>query len=546
MKLRNLLTITLLCLLINSCEKDPGAKNDSPSVGTFGTTTYTLDNATAQTLTLAKSPQTITVIDKAGVKWTLTVPQQTTLPIMDIKMTALDGVTQTASDCKISSGVIFEPHGLIFDNPATLSVEFPAGKTSPSLFFSISGNGQNDSLKLVPAEVNGKIYKVNIFHFSGMMSGDPVNQDNLDKSFSGDYASAREEAQSILKQPLNIPVPPDVTPDRCAEGFSQNAATQGYAAQLSSPERKAIEKLLAVGKSLALLGNESVNPLADALPLSERLINKAKQVVTQYGSDEKKFYTVMTAALQIARENALIGGDHTAEITALLATKIGALEEDLLNKLKTEHDYTLIKYLVNIERFRALLGGTGDFLDRLSNASNFEINITNETMMNDGGMIVIFKIKSNVKYTESFDVMTGEGTLSFTSGKVLTAHDECSDPWIHMTPFSTSVTTDLKIDPCKLNKVKVLWGPIASMATLTESSSVIGDECARLMAPTQFSGAVISNQISFIEMYDMMSDRIFVERTLENKNPIVINESFQKTNAAFTVTFTIKVEHKPL
>lgn len=548
MKLKTILSISFLLAFLNSCEKDPANTKNSESVGSFGTASYTFDNSSAKTVELSNSTQSISITDKKGIKWTLTVPQQTTFSKVQIKMTALNEVTQSSSDCNINSGIIFEPHGLIFDTPATLSVEFPAGKTTPSLFFSISGKGQNDTLMLEPAELQGKIYKMNIFHFSGMMSGDPLDPESLGESFSGDYDKAKAEAQAIANQPLNVPVPPDITPDYCADGISQDGVAQGYVEQLSNPERKAITKLLSIGKSMALLGHEGVDPVADALPLSERLITKAKQIINQYGSDENKFYCVMVAALQIARENSLLGGDHTEEITSLLATKIGALEENLLDKLKNEHDYTLIKYLVNVERFRALLGGTGDFLDRLSNATNFEINITNETMGSGGDVagriIVIFKIKSNVKFTESFEVMTGEGELSFTSGKVLTAHDECADPWIHMVPFTTSITTDLKFDPCDENMVKLMYGPIYPMCGLMETSNVIGEDCARLMAPTAFSGTVIANQIGF-DIYDMMLDRIFIERGLENKNPLVIDESFQKSNAAFTVTYTVKVEHKP-
>lgn len=162
-----------------------------------------------------------------------------------------------------------------------------------------------------------------------------------------------------------------------------------------------------------------------------------------------------------------------------------------------------------------------------------------------GRIIVIFKIKSNVKFTESFEVMTGEGELNFTSGKVETTHD-CTDPWIHMVPFTTSVTTDLIIDPCEENIVKMMYGPISTMCTLSETSDAIGSDCNRIMVGTAFSGAVICNQIAFLDLYDMMSDRIFIERGLENKNPVVLDESFQKSNAAFTVTYTVKVEHKPL
>lgn len=358
MRLKTLFALAFLFALINSCEKDPGSENPNPdgSTGTFGTADYSTDNSSAKTLIVSENPQTISITDKNGIKWALTVPQQTTLTNVEIKMTALGNVTQSTSDCKITSGVIFEPHGLVFDNPATLTVEFPAVKTGPSQFFSISGKGQKDDLILEPAELQGNKYKLNVFHFSGMMSGDPLDPESLGESLSGDYTKAKAEAQNIIQQPLNIPVPPDITPNHCADGISQDAVAQGYVEQLSNPEKKAINKLLSIGKSMALLDQEGVNPVADALPLSERLIDKAKEVINQYGSDENKFYPVMVAALQIARENALLGGDHTAEITALLATKIGALEENLLEKLITEHDYTLIKYLVNVERFRALLG----------------------------------------------------------------------------------------------------------------------------------------------------------------------------------------------
>ena len=209
---RSILGILLLSFLLsmNSCRKASPTQpqstlqpssSDSSSLGTIS---YTPDISGMKSAVLDTNAVDISTVDARGVNWDLSVPKQDLPGRTTISITPISNI-KSDSAYNISSGVVFGPDGFQFTSPAILTVTFPSS-SSPYIFYLFTQDGK--TIDFASASNTGGVYKVAVSHFSGVAAGVPSDPEKICNAATEKYNAALKEEDSLLSQPISVPVPP--------------------------------------------------------------------------------------------------------------------------------------------------------------------------------------------------------------------------------------------------------------------------------------------------------------------------------------------------
>lgn len=197
------------------------------------------------------------------------------------------------------------------------------------------------------------------------------------------YIELSKQADALMKETITVPVPPS-TSVSCADMDKTETDSQSlksFIEAFGAPERPLCTQMLDVQKQLQAGG--AMPDYTKEAALTDRLGQKAQQLIKDYGQNLEKVPAIAMAAMQAATDMQLLGLDRAERSTALMEA-VGAMYEAAIDKLfrmlVEEHDYGTVKPILDAARASLLLSSasgvdTEKILSRLQNALRFELEI---------------------------------------------------------------------------------------------------------------------------------------------------------------------------
>lgn len=400
---------------------------------------------------------TLTVTDEQGTAWTLEIPPFSLSETVTISMTPVSDITVDGKPSFARGGVKLEPDGLTFLMPALMKVTPQDASVEPVL---LSGTADGDDLQpLLSGEAASGF---DIDHFSSLVFTDrgtlreQPTIEGLQKRVNESMKKSVELAKLYLanhRNEIEMPRPP-AWPLGCETEEAQTArdkALQEFLWNGMQPEADLARFLLRDLKWQSLLGDfDMTETEAHALlvKLAKRQMKKSELLMKAYEGQPDYLMPVASFLLKSARELNFLtvgtGGLDFVPLAEKLRAWVYKSVKPLLTELREQHDYRLMKVLVQIAVWQQHLGGTMDasqrILDDLEKAMRFELQLTVHYVTADGDMSLFcyFPLKAN----ETLSVMSGSNTPGFSyasnvEGSTFTA-----------SPVSTNVMVT-EFNPCK-------------------------------------------------------------------------------------------------
>jgi hypothetical protein len=562
---RALLRISILVMTISSCLCCSKEQDDKtiPTDNGYGQVNFTLDNSHASSVNLGDQTQTLSVTDKNNVKWTLEIPVQPYTEPTAITMTPIGSFGSSDVQCTPLSGVVFGPDGFVFAAPGTLTVEFPTIQTGKPLFYSMNGTGKNDPLDLMPADQDGKIYTLTLYHFSGTMAGEPFDPSKAYQDCKANYDAAMAEAKALWNQPITIIEPPKTPINPCTGTLlrSQEIAVNGFVDALCQPENGILSKLLTAQKGMCLLRDENSDPNCDASlnasGMSERLISKAQMLIDQYGNADDYYVPVVRAVIKIAKQDAMLGGLAQHDFLARLTGMIIKVRENTLKKLREEHNYKVIPQLISLTRDLCLISNDCDsetYLETIIKAATFKATIITEIVKSDNSLMVMTQFSPTFQLDEYLNRFTASANIDCMEGSIKKGddHKKCGGEWANLIPFNVPMESDLTIDVCSANEAIIAYDPLLDINSNSEmqtgsywNPTPEPGHCETFTNKSGWASAAFMAQVGIPLMYDFNRGFVITEQSV-NEKAILIDKTIPAMVGPFIFTITVKLEHTPL
>ncbi len=565
----------VLILSISSCKKSaptepqngsPGTQTQQPVSADLGTISYTPDLSRQKSAMLDTEAVDISITDAGGVKWDLHIPKQVFQSNTNISITPIKNVkSDTTFD--ITNGVVFQPDGFTFSNPATLTVTVPQS-SNKFVFFSFSQDGK--SVELTPFSQSGRSYTVPVTHFSGTAAAQVKYFNKLCAIGHAQYNMGLEEENNLLQQPLNAPVPPDIDYG-CGLDASKEKLIDDYIKQLETPEDTVIKRMLGGLSTMDLAGcDTNFGGLAQAGKLAERVFNKAQAAYNQYSNDNKKYPAVAKALLTTSAALQLFGGS-SPDLFANLGAWAKRYYDAQLTKLRQDHDYSVVNSLLNLSTEAQLFGTQVLFLSDIEQAMTFklELNEDLDLVYNDGSQGDHIVIQGNVNLQPQFVsgqfLLSGTGNINFVSGYTI---DDCEDPngfpqntyhdeLILPQSFPLTVYAD-SLDLCKSNSLVITFDTLGSTNEQWEfgidpSGAKTGTHCqSNCGIPLQIT--LTDNFIAFdtTRYYNFDTNGLTFRPVVQSGNATVFDRTYDETfnyqygiGYKLTAKLELKLIHTP-
>ena len=187
-----------------------------------------------------------------------------------------------------------------------------------------------------------------------------------------------------LERPVvQPPEPPDYElkcdPD---ENNAADAQIDAYEKALFSKETDAIQRLLGAALTLIMLTGD-INADQSGLSLAQELVGigqfrKVNSLFSHYSGNPKKMVAVTRVAFSVDRQYQLLGGTEQTEWFQQVQSWAGRVKEYYFDKLRNEHDYSMVSVVFQVERQLGLLGVNIDndgFYTELANAMTFKVTM---------------------------------------------------------------------------------------------------------------------------------------------------------------------------
>ncbi len=552
---------------------DMGDKiNTDVIIGSLGEASLTLDEnklASVNYVPLGGS-FSMELKDNGGNTWRLDIPENALPYVETISMQLTSDIQSDALSGQFSGGVVFQPEGVQFMIPATLTVSGPMVAENTCVF---AGDSMGKSLDFASADINVNQLMVSIAHFSSDLVYTPETdaeaKELSDKGYKA-YKEVLNEVKAFLKTPIGVPpVPPDYTftcKDEDGESSTdlRNRALDIYVEKVRMPERELARKLLDIGRWASLLGADN-DGIYYAQLLQERAVKKVDKLIETYKYDTQKLIPVYQATSIITKDAYLIGADiPPAEhyLGIFYDWTIKALDEEL-RKIREEHNYKAMGTVIALIRDTAFLASgsghedlTQEYLQKLTKAMSFTFNydvslfsgIAKQKMALTGkGEISLQYDPARWLYYEG----SGEGeylSYSGSSSSVTTIDFPNAYPVkARIVDFSpcTSQTVDLWVDTIGAEK-EVWYNKLLDMR-FDDNYNFVNFMAGKLFNEYKCQEGIDPGDSNMAEGY------IF-KLPFRNGNAIMASEGFTRTdtinypeegNATGSITYVIEIRHTP-
>lgn len=432
-----------------------GAETYEPK--TLGRATFTVEDtqsASFQYPADGADNATMSITDSNGLTWRLDIPKDALQKTQTIKMTAMRTVSVDTLGV-MKGGVILEPDGLTFLEPAKLTVT-GEGLSAKSLLLTGKNDGSDLSFTICGNKEGG--VSADIFHFSTVVLPDLAEEAQmkaLTDRANEHYNDAVKYANELLKRPVDEPpIPPDIAL-KCKKGTHDLDINQYYGKfldELQEPEMSAVRELLGAERTKQLVGTSANDDaLNNAAKLLDRLRTKVKKLIDNYQSQPDKFYAVSSAFTQVERMYQLVGGEDNTDWKPLHKW-CESVTHYYLEELTDKHDYTAIHAVLRAARTLELLGGDAEaYLQELESAMRFDLKIKID-MRTMAESYFSYNLTGTIpiQLTLGSDLAVGEGSgiCEYASAESPIAE--------YVSPGSYTCNAEITtFDPCVENVVKL-------------------------------------------------------------------------------------------
>ena len=360
----------------------------------------------------------------------------------------------------------------------------------------------------------------------------------LRRKAQADYTALSKEADALMKEAITVPVPPS-TAISCADEEKAEAdsrSLESFMDAFGAPERPLCTKMLDLQRQLQLMGAEPDYTREAAL--TDRLGQKALQMITDHGQDVEKVPAIAAAVMQVATDMQLLGLDMANRSTALME-KVGALYENAIDKLfrmlVEEHDYGTVKPILDAARASLLLSGsskvdTEKILSRLQNALRFELTLHYDFEQTGNHRWVqeaVFNVMAEIDPSGAAKI-SGTGTGSLLSF----VWDDAPEFTVTAPDFPVQARFE-DFDPCA-GSVTLLLTPLHP---LSETAHVDGESI-------DWPLLKISWEVSFEDK--LQEDGLYrFPLTLRNRDAAAVDETLENDVPENVVTLRMTLTHKP-
>ena len=398
--------------------------------GSIGSITYTLDTAKARSGLFPADKVNglvLSVTDVLGYTWTLAVPKDGLLTPTTLTMTPFATVDSSNAQVTVKTGVNLQPDGLVFADPATLTLTFPSGSNEKGLMLDSQQSGINLAFADATNAANG--YSATVYHFS---TSDYTSDGNDLSSYLPAAEAAYTSALARVKSLANVVEQPGIPPDYTynCQNLGLDTAEQAandYEKTVFSRDNAAIQDLLGATRALELItgntNNETVPFQAITHLMETDGFRKINAILNGYGGDPLKFLAISTTVISFSRDYQLLGGTQNVDSwLQVLVTDGQKVRQYYMDQLTKNHDYTMLSVLIEIERTLLLLGMPDDeptFFTNLQNAYTFNLVLDNQS----GSDVNLETTSQHGQISNHLDFSTqswkGSGSMGYESGQIV-------------------------------------------------------------------------------------------------------------------------------
>lgn len=545
-----------------------------------GTVTFERDEARTATDTLGEYGATLEVTDAAGLVWSLHVPKQAGLLPLEVSMTAISALQAGPDGPVLEAGVVFEPDGLLFVEGARLRVTL-SGDAETVAFYRFAGDGSG--LQLAPFRFSDHEFTVDIEHFSGAAAARFPSVAALCAQATADYEAQLLKVQALKGTEITIPDPPSVdltcVRDK-GKATARQRACDDYVGAVELPEGPLAAAMIAADRARTLVCGGDSRAFQDLSPILWRWYKKIT-LLTKLPRRADTYYPVLKASLRLERQYSLLSSEASPSVAIPSgASRAAAARDELLKRLKDEHDLQVVDAILPLDRDACMLGpDTCDLettLKKLSERLRFQVtldvslDVNEPTALDDQGQYCVPGAKGHI-------ATSAKGTFQYDA-----AGDELTPATIPSTvdegmlevPFMDEVG-------CGFDETRTLVGPAAFEAGLRldfDPCDEAGNEIAvatigtnELTAQTEVWHADIryphapadDHSEEGVEYYTAMfawpafktyapdptAPPYVFRPTIENRTATPIDQTWSGTSAAsprVEGSLHLKIEHTPL
>lgn len=360
----------------------------SSLLGDLGTIKYTLDGASMVSgkYTNDGTPLQLSVTDAAGVIWTLTVPDGALLVPQQITMTAFSSIDASQAQFAPTSGVSFQPDGLQFTAPATLTMTFPDNPAGFGVIFIANQDGSY--LQFAQTSMSGGSAATPIWHFSsaGGKWVDPNATQEIQKlqqMASEQYLQALKQANQFIQAGAPTPPSPPTLTMQClgtSAGQDIVSIANQYTKAFLQPYMAVTQPLLATSRTLELL-NGSFDPseaMAKSAVIAKMALDKAVELGNQVKTEQPpdRLFVIVNTALQAKKALELFGGTGS-EYNETIKTWVIDMWSYYYHQLRAHDDYRLLSTLFVLGRDAVRLGADNlaNYAENIMSALYFTVDI---------------------------------------------------------------------------------------------------------------------------------------------------------------------------
>lgn len=499
----------------------------------------------------------IELTDAKGFKWTLSLPAYALTIPMDISLSPVTKATlKDAKKNPILSGIQFEPDGLVFSNPATLTVTSKQKKPIRLL------TSHQDGTSVQPAiPVNDDPSAVYVTHFSADFAKDFSDPGEARISYENALKLAKDYLESQNGTPLTYPkdIPTFIAscdhPKTDAEfDLAYDLSYSGFA----EPESTLLYGIIANAKHLpadqreAALHNEkdTLDTLANRILQKIILAIKDAQKEPDYGEAKSPALIAMLlrtqrnleflASLQDEKRGVTV--DDT-EVLKVIASWLKNIVVDDIQHLANDHDYEKVSHILFLQRELALSNRDStwqegdELLQKLHDALRFKMHFES-TLTAQGGFSESFVGDIDISHDLNPVILLGQGDIPYTSGQLNNANSAGSVVGTYRTgklldksfPVTIKVYT---VDPC----VGFIFGA-DQFGSPTESWSLTAVNGKTYAGPVPLYYKVFNHD------FQTNGGLRFV-LPMQNKNVEAAKATMTRSTANYTVVFSVTVIHTP-
>jgi hypothetical protein len=500
----------------------------------------------------------LSVTDKSGLTWTLIVPASPFSIKTAISMIPIS----PAGSSTIQGGVLFEPDGYYFAEPAKLIV---TGATTPLAITTFNHNGSNSGLAAYQKTAGPDT--IDIFHFSGAGGQDAGTYNNQGECTADEAQMkvVKAERDALLATPVFVPDPPSIR-NECyyeLDAASQariNALICQYDDLFQLPEVQIIRNILAITRRECFFQcatcDETFSYVAPLAARLQKKINLAmkKYIYGQAGVQNAEKYHALGIALLSAEKTLAILGFSTAANEENVFLSVGSwaskLTDEYLRRVREEHDYsaavnTIIRFRRDAEILGATTGTLEDLFTKLEKALNFDLEIKvniqlPQTGTDAGVSYQIEGIEKNIHLSMATATwVPAEVKFTMISGTM--TGDQVAGTYISPTTYYPVLYFDYS-RPCSDSLTLMIdnFGPATETWSITENGETS-------QAPITGQARAFTKVAFFSKINPMPPNPGFFKFTPipVNNSSEVFNETYDSESDQFPGKITMKLTHNP-